>query len=93
MLISSIIWFFLGCKSNPSPPLSDEEAEISELSDLINNPDNFREKCKKTKSKIVKERCRTLAQRPHLFTENPMESRKNQQQGTEHQKLKLVNYT
>ncbi|MEC7983826.1 MAG: hypothetical protein VX278_01600 [Myxococcota bacterium] len=60
----------LGCQEADTPQ-SNAEAEIAELSDLISNPDSFREKCKKTQSQIVKERCRTLAQRPHLFEENP----------------------
>lgn len=65
-------------ESTQNASANNAEAEIAELSALLQNPDGFREKCRKTKSTIVKERCKTLEQRPHLFQKNPESKPLNQ---------------
>ena len=59
-------------------PQRSAEQEIAELYELMNNPENFREKCQQSKSRAAKERCKTIQGRPHLF-EKPHRKSKDPQ--------------
>ena len=68
-LISIALWPLIGCQATPE--LSVEEVEIAELNELIQHPEKFQKKCRETTNKIVKERCKRIKRRPHLFQKNP----------------------